>query len=156
MRPAFCICMSMGMNSGRATPPLLSVLETALYVENLGRAADFYEEIMGLALLYADDRLRAYTVNDRSVLLLFIRGGTVEPVQTGGGLIPPHDGSGRLHMAFAITHAALPKWAAHLEASGVQIEGRSNWKRGGHSLYFRDPDGNLLEVAATPGLWPGF
>lgn len=144
------------MNNGRTAPPLLSVLETALYVEDLERAADFYERIMGLELLYVDDRLRSYNVNDRSVLLLFIRGGTVEPVQTGGGLIPPHDGAGRLHMAFAVTHAALPEWAAHLEASGIQIEGTSNWKRGGQSLYFRDPDGNLLEVAATPGLWPGF
>jgi len=24
--------------------------------------------------------------------------------------------------------------------------------RGGHSIYFRDPDGHLLELA-TPGLW---
>lgn len=156
MRPAYCICTRMVMNSGRVAPPLLGVLETALYVEDLAHAADFYERILGLALMHADDRLRAYNVNDRSVLLLFIRGGTVEPVQTGGGLIPPHDGAGRLHIAFAITHAALSAWRAHLQASGIQIEGTSGWKRGGHSLYFRDPDGNLLEMAATPGLWPGF
>ena len=156
MRLGCCICTRMAMNSGQVPPPLSSVLETALYVEDLAQAANFYERILGLELLHADDRLRAYNVNHRSVLLLFIRGGTVEPVQTGGGMIPPHDGSGRLHMAFAITHAALPAWRAHLEASGIQIEGSSYWKRGGHSLYFRDPDGNLLEVAATPGLWPGF
>ena len=57
-------------------------------------------------------------------------------------------------MAFAVTHSALPAWTAHLETSGVQIEGTSNWKRSGHSHYFRDPDGCLLEFAATPGLWP--
>jgi catechol 2,3-dioxygenase-like lactoylglutathione lyase family enzyme len=27
--------------------------------------------------------------------------------------------------------------------------------RGGHSIYFRDPDGHLLELA-TPGLWAGY
>ena len=137
-------------------PPLLSILETALYVDDLDRASAFYEGIMGLSPLHCDDRLRAYDVNNRSVLLVFIRGGTVEPVQTGGGLIPAHDGSGQLHMAFAVTHAALPLWRAHLKAAGIEIEGTSDWQRGGHSLYFRDPDGNLLELAATPGLWKGF
>jgi len=88
--------------------------------------------------------------------LLFIRGGTVEPVKTGGGLIPPHDGSGQLHIAFAISHETQHQWRAHLEAAGVVIESTSDWQRGGRSLYFRDPDGNLLELAATPGLWEGF
>ena len=137
-------------------PQFLSVLETALYVDDLAIAAAFYEDVMGLATLHADDRLRAYDVNGTSVLLLFRRGGTVQPVQTGGGLIPPHDGSGALHMAFAVTHAELGPWRSHLEAAGVMIESTSDWKRGGHSLYFRDPDGNLLELAATPGLWEGF
>jgi catechol-2,3-dioxygenase len=126
-------------------PELASVLETALYVEDMDRATSFYEEV-----------LCAYNVNDVSVLLLFIRGGTLEPVDTGRGIIPPHDGIGPLHMAFSCTHEMLPAWEEHLIAKGVEIEGRNEWKRGGKSLYFRDPDGNLLEIAASPGLWPGF
>jgi len=137
-------------------PALLSILETALYVDDLERAASFYEGVMGLSSLFTDDRLRAYDVNGRSVLLLFMRGGTTEPVQTGGGLIPPHDGQGRLHIAFAVTHDEFARWRDRLEAAGIEIEGTSHWKRGGESVYFRDPDGNLLELAATPGLWPGF
>jgi len=137
-------------------PPLRSILETALYVDDLDRAARFYEGIMGLATLYADDRMRAYDVNGKNVLLLFRRGATTEPVQTGGGLIPPHDATGQIHMAFAIRPEDLTAWRSHLEAAGIAIEGTSNWQRGGHSLYFRDPDGNMLEVATTPGLWPGF
>lgn len=138
-------------------PALNCVLETALYVDDLDRAAAFYEGVMGLdRVLYADDRMRAYDVNGRSVLLLFVRGGTTEPVRTPGGVIPPHDGSGRLHMAFAIDPDALDPWREKLAAEGIAIEGRSDWKRGGHSLYFRDPDGNLLELATSPGLWEGF
>jgi catechol 2,3-dioxygenase-like lactoylglutathione lyase family enzyme len=34
----------------------------------------------------------------------------------------------------------------------VSIEGEMKWPRGGTSLYFRDPDGHLVELA-TPGLW---
>ena len=37
-------------------------------------------------------------------------------------------------------------------SEGIAIEGRTDWSRGGHSIYFRDPDGHLLELA-TPGLW---
>jgi catechol 2,3-dioxygenase-like lactoylglutathione lyase family enzyme len=39
-----------------------------------------------------------------------------------------------------------------LASGGVTIEARNNWERGGRSIYFRDPDGHLLELA-TPGLW---
>jgi len=137
-------------------PKLHSILETALYVDDLDRAAAFYDSIMGLPVLHADSRMRAYNVSGRSVLLLFVRGATTEPVHTPGGVIPPHDGSGQLHMAFAITHDELEPWRAHLAAHDVTIEGTSDWKNGGHSLYFRDPDGNLLELATTPGVWDGF
>lgn len=147
----------MQMARSNSAPPLLQVLETALYVDDLPRAALFYEQVMGLqTVLYADDRMRAYDVSRKSVLLLFIRGGTTEPVQTGGGLIPPHDATGQIHMAFAIAPDSLAAWQTHLAQHAVQIEGTSHWQRGGHSLYFRDPDGNLLELATTPGLWRGF
>ncbi len=137
-------------------PELASVLETALYVDDMDRATAFYEDVLQLPSLMKSERLCAYNVNDVSVLLLFIRGGTLEPVDTGRGIIPPHDGIGRLHMAFSCTHEMLPAWEEHLAAKEVEIEGRTEWMRGGQSLYFRDPDGNLLEIAASPGLWPGF
>ena len=137
-------------------PAILSILETALYVDDLDRAAAFYEGVMGLKILHSEARMRVYDVSGRSVLLLFIRGGTTEPVQTGGGLIPPHDATGQIHMAFAIAPNTLQLWRDHLARHDIPIEGTSAWKRGGHSLYFRDPDGNMLELATTPGLWEGF
>ena len=42
-----------------------------------------------------------------------------------------------------------------LKAEDIAIEGRTKWPPGGESIYFRDPDGHLLELA-TPGLWPGY
>jgi catechol 2,3-dioxygenase-like lactoylglutathione lyase family enzyme len=35
----------------------------------------------------------------------------------------------------------------------VEIEGRVNWQLGGESIYFRDPDRHLGELA-TRGTWP--
>jgi catechol 2,3-dioxygenase-like lactoylglutathione lyase family enzyme len=72
-----------------------------------------------------------------------------------GGTIPPHDGHGPVHMALSIAADELGAWEALLNDADVEIEGRTKWPRGGESIYFRDPDGHLLELA-TPGLWPGY
>lgn len=136
-------------------PKLGRVLETALYVDDLERAAAFYEQVLGLAAISKDSRFRAYDVDGTSVLLLFKRGATLETVHLPGGTIPPHDGHGPLHMAFAVTADALAAWEERLGEHGVAIEGRTDWPRGGHSVYFRDPDGHLLELI-TPGVWPTY
>jgi catechol 2,3-dioxygenase-like lactoylglutathione lyase family enzyme len=136
-------------------PKLVSVLETVLYVEDLDRAAAFYAEVMELSVIHSDPRMRAFDIGGCGVLLLFREGGTLEPVETPGGMIPPHDGSGPMHVAFSITKDELAAWEAHLAARGIAIEGATDWPRGGRSIYFRDPDGHLLELA-TPGLWKGY
>ena len=94
----------------------------------------------------------AFDVSGKSVLLLFLRGGSNEPMPTPGGTIPPHDGQGPLHIGFAVSAEELADWEALLTTRGIAIESRTTWSRGGTSLYFRDPDGHLLELA-TPGLW---
>ena len=53
-----------------AAPPLAGVLETALYVDDMARARGFYETTLGLAPMFADERLTAYPVGGRSALLL--------------------------------------------------------------------------------------
>jgi catechol 2,3-dioxygenase-like lactoylglutathione lyase family enzyme len=136
-------------------PHLNRVLETALYVSDLERAASFYGGILGLPTIFEDHRMRAYDVGGNSVLLLFPEGGSLSPVETPGGSIPPHDGSGPVHVAFSICAEELPDWEQHLAKAGVPVEGRTQWRRGGVSVYFRDPDGHLLEIA-TPGLWKGY
>ena len=133
-------------------PELNGVLETALYVDDMPRARRFYEQVLGLSPIFEDLRLAAYAVGGRSVLLLFQRGSARETVHMPGGTIPPHDGSGPLHIAFAIGADELPQWEGRLATHSVPIEGRTKWRRGGTSIYFRDPDGHLLELA-TPRLW---
>jgi catechol 2,3-dioxygenase-like lactoylglutathione lyase family enzyme len=135
-------------------PKAARILETSLYVDDLERAGNFYERYFDLSPLHTDTRMRAYAIGD-TVLLLFPRGQSLKAVMTPGGGIPPHDGAGPIHVAFAIDAADLPTWEQRLEADGINIEGRVRWPRGGTSLYFRDPDGHLLEVA-TPGLWANY
>jgi catechol 2,3-dioxygenase-like lactoylglutathione lyase family enzyme len=135
-------------------PSLDGVLETVLYVDDFERARAFYEGLLGLAAVYADQRMCAYDVGGRSMLLLFRRGESLQTIRLAGGVIPPHDGRGPHHIAFSIAAEELPQWEARLKEFGIEAEGRTNWPRGGISVYFRDPDGHLLELA-TPGLWPG-
>jgi len=130
-------------------PGLSGVLETCLYVEDLDRASRFYEEVLGLRRIEGDDRLRAFSVADRDVLLLFKIGASNRPASIAGQTIPPHDGRGPDHFALAIPAAELLAWEEHLAAHGVAIESRVRWARGGTSLYFRDPDGNLGELAVA-------
>lgn len=133
-------------------PNLDGVLETALYVEDVARSAAFYKSVLKLDELISDERLCALNVSNRQVLLLFKKGASAIPLVTPGGIISPHDGDGKLHMAFAISKESLGDWEKWLESKGVAVESRVRWERGGTSLYFRDPDEHLIELA-TPGIW---
>ena len=133
-------------------PRLDGILETALYTDDMARARAFYEGVLQLEPIFQDNRLTAYAVAGRDVLLIFRRGSATQTATIPGGTIPGHDGAGPLHVAFAIGKDELAHWERHLAARGVAIEGETNWSRGGRSIYFRDPDGHLLELA-TPGLW---
>jgi catechol 2,3-dioxygenase-like lactoylglutathione lyase family enzyme len=145
-----------GFDSMNETVPRLErVLETVLYVDDFERACPFYERILGLTRIYSDQRLNAYDVGGNGVLLLFRRGQSLQAVTMPGGTIPPHDGHGPVHIAFSIAADALAAWEERLQRSSVSIEARTRWPRGGISIYFRDPDGHLLELA-TPGLWTGY
>jgi catechol 2,3-dioxygenase-like lactoylglutathione lyase family enzyme len=128
------------------------VLETGIYVADVTRAAEFYRRIFGFEQLVGDDRFRALSVAGRQVFLIFKRGGTLEPMAMPGGVLPPHDASGQQHFAFSIPAADLPAWEQRLAENGVAIESHVTWPRGGRSIYFRDPDGHLVELI-TPGCW---
>ncbi|MDQ3043178.1 MAG: VOC family protein, partial [Acidobacteriota bacterium] len=125
---------------------------TALYVEDLERSRIFYQTIFELATLFNDERLCAFNVADKQVLLLFLRGASTTPLETAGGTVPPHDGDGQLHLAFSISASELDEWEIRLKTMNVTIESKVKWQRGGTSIYFRDPDKHLLELV-TPGLW---
>ena len=118
-----------------------------MYVESAARSAEFYRHVFGFEPLdpelpLSDDtRLCPMRAGDRSVLLLFKKGAT-----------PDTDASGSIHVAFAIARADLSRWEEWLRELGIAIEERKTWKYGGEALYFRDPDGHLLEVV-TPGVW---
>jgi catechol 2,3-dioxygenase-like lactoylglutathione lyase family enzyme len=131
-----------------STPPHINgILETSLYVKSAARSAEFYQRVFGFEPLEPDESLNDETrlcpmrAGDRSVLLLFKRGTTLDT-----------DATGAIHIAFGIARSDLTSWEHWLAEQGIGIELRKTWKYGGEALYFRDPDGHLLEIV-TPGVW---
>ncbi|CAM5763866.1 glyoxalase [Labrys miyagiensis] len=133
-------------------PRLNRIIETSIYVEDLDRAARFYEVVLGLEALLKLERLYVYDVGGSNVLLVFKRGASGEDMVMPNGLIPGHDATGRIHVCFAISADELAAWEERLARHEVAIEGRVDWPAGGRSIYFRDSDGHMLELA-TPGMW---
>lgn len=134
-------------------PPLRRILETALYCDDIAAAAKFYVEVIGLEVIVPPDRRQVFFRCGEGVLLIFDpRVTSVDPTSVNGGLIPLHGASGHGHAAFAARDDELPAWRERLERAGVPIESEVNWPRGGHSIYFRDPAGNSLEIA-SPRIW---
>ena len=131
------------------------IVETALHVADVARSTAFYQRLFELPKLAGDDRFSALAVPGNAVLLLFKRGGTPEPVRVPGGLIPPHDGSGRMHFAFKIPPGSIAAYERGLAEQGIAIESKVDWPLGGASLYFRDPDEHLVELI-TPGCWENY
>ena len=127
-------------------PKTAGILESSLYVADVQAATRYYEKIFGFRVISDfGGRGCAMQAGDRQVLLLFKKGGSRD-------METPHDGDGELHLAFAIAAGELPRWESWLAVNGIAIEEKRAWDRGGQSLYFRDPDRHLLEVA-TPGVW---
>ena len=138
-------------------PTVTGVVEAILYVADLDRSFRFYQELFGFETEQKAEMIGVLRVPGGQALILFPKkiAEVTEPMKPPAaidGTIPTHGGDGRLHVAFSIPADQLETWEQRLRSQGVKPEGKVRWKRGGTSLYFRDPDAHLIELI-TPGLW---
>ena len=130
-------------------PKSEGLLESSLYVDDVTASVQFYEKIFGFSIISDfGERGCAMQAGDSQVLLLFKKGGSRQ-------MLTSHDGEGELHVAFAIAASELARWEAWLAENGIAVEEKRKWELGGESLYFRDSDRHLVEVA-TPGVWSNY
>jgi catechol 2,3-dioxygenase-like lactoylglutathione lyase family enzyme len=124
------------------------LVEIGVYADDLDRAERFYADVLGLEVRVKEEgRHVFFRVGDRTMLLVFRPEATLK-----GDILPAHGARGSGHFAFGIAAEDLDAWRRRLGEHGVAIEHEETWPLGGHSLYFRDPAGNSVELI-TPRVW---
>ena len=130
------------------------LLEAALYARDLRAAETFYRDVLGLRVIESQSGRHVFFRSGETVLLVFNPEQTSgETVLIGGQAIPKHGTQGAGHVAFTIADRTLTTWRNYLRHTAVEIESEIDWPQGGHSIYFRDPAGNSVELA-TRSIWP--
>ncbi len=131
-----------------APPAVETVVETAVYADDLDAMERFYATVLGLPLIGKEaDRHVFFRAGPGSVFLIFKPDTTLR-----GDILPAHGARGPGHFALGIKADAYEAWRRHLLERGVAIEREHTWPAGGKSIYFRDPAGNVAELI-TPGVW---
>ncbi|GAA6022566.1 hypothetical protein JCM11491_005601 [Sporobolomyces phaffii] len=151
--------------SPRSIPKIKQVLELCLYARSLARSVEFYADVLDLGRpTFASDRLAVFPLGE-TTLILFQRGETDQASTLPGdaGVIPGHgvapalDGVDlRTHFALAVDRREdVDAWEARFEQRRVDVLGKVDWPSGGKSVYFKDVDGHVGEIASR-GIWPHY
>jgi len=134
-------------------PKFGGIFDTALYVDDLEKAEQFYHHVLGLQKVFSVPGRQLVFQCQESILLIFNPGHTErERTVINGGNIPFHGSRGPGHTAFRVAKTDLEPWRKYFRDVGVSIESEVAWPNGARSIYFRDPAGNLVELV-TPGVW---
>lgn len=128
-------------------PRITGILETVLYVADLDRAERFYSDVMGLKQIGKESDRHVFFRVGTGVLLLFYAERTRR-----SATLPPHGADGEIHVCFTVAPAEYDTWKQRIQDRQVAIQKEITWPVG-RSFYFRDPDGNLLELADAD-IWP--
>jgi catechol 2,3-dioxygenase-like lactoylglutathione lyase family enzyme len=127
-------------------PRVASIDHLVLTVGSIEETCDFYVRVLGMeaeSFRAADGTARIALRFGRQKINLHQRGREYDPKAAR-----PTPGSGDLCL---LTEAPLADWVARLDDEGVPIEEGPVPRNGAtgpiRSLYIRDPDGNLVEIA---------
>jgi len=113
-----------------------------MFVRDMAAMRRFYEDILGFLLLRElSPGWIEYRVGDNTLAL-------ARPSLTAAD-VPTPDGSASLQLAFKVSAPEVDQCADELVRQGVNLLSLPTDQVFGHrTLFFRDPDGNLLEVFA--------
>jgi catechol 2,3-dioxygenase-like lactoylglutathione lyase family enzyme len=138
-----------GSPRGMGVSGFVGVLETALYHDTADREAveRFYREVLGLPAVAGWEDGVAFRIGT-GVVLLFDR----ERLAQRAGPIADHGTRGPGHACLQVGADDYERWREQISAADVQIVHEHDWG-GRRSFYFKDPAGNLLEIA-DGDLWP--
>jgi catechol 2,3-dioxygenase-like lactoylglutathione lyase family enzyme len=117
-----------------------------IHVSNCARSNAFYRDVIGAEVVEVDGRV-AYRVGEQQ---LNVHGPGVRPAMVAKVPIAP----GGSDLCF-VWEGPIAGAIAHLRRHGVALErgpmARTGARGRGTSVYFRDPDGSLLELISYEG-----
>ena len=131
---------------------LHSILEAAVYVDDLDGAERFYGGLLGLERITRLEGRHVFFRCGEGVLLTFIAETSREPPPPDALPVPPHGAEGPGHVCFAVAAEDIDPLLERLGAAGVEVESDFRWPHGPRSVYVRNPAGNSVEFA-EPNLW---
>lgn len=116
-----------------------------LLCEDLARARQFYLDMMKFRLERETPRWVSFHVGSS---LLCLRPRSLEGVFQDGPGAPP--GSASVQLAFRVAPSEIDEIQAELAAAGVDLLGppRDIPAWGHRAIFFRDPEGNVIEIYA--------
>jgi catechol-2,3-dioxygenase len=122
--------------------------EVSIRVKDLRVMQAFYEEVLGLGVLRREDDFVFYRVGDGygghpQVVALFAAGSRDFLESKSVGL--SSQGSTLHHIAFNLALVDFESEKQRLESLGLKVEATVHEWLHVRSLYFSDPEGNLLE-----------
>lgn len=128
--------------SGSAFRAIRAIDYTVIFVRDMVAMRRFYEDILGFSVIRErSPRWIEYRVGDNTLAL-------ATPSRTAGDA-PTPNGSASLQLAFRVSAPEVDQCAAELVRQGVTLLSPPTDQPFGHrTLFFRDPDGNLLEMFA--------
>lgn len=129
-------------HSGSAFQAIRAIDYTVIFVRDMAAMRRFYEDILGFPLLRElSPGWIEYRVGDNTLAL-------ARPSLTAAD-VPTPNGSASLQLAFKVSAPEVDQCADELVRQGVNLLSPPTDQVFGHrTLFFRDPDGNLLEVFA--------
>lgn len=129
------------------------LLELVLEVDDLERSIAFYRDVLGMAevQVWPPPRRAAWLdMGSQAVLGLWPRSSGGEGVAIAGAR-----GGAHVHFAMYVDPGALPEWRRRLDEAGVRIEESAEFGPGNKSVFVKDPDGNVVELADWSLDWAG-
>ncbi len=125
--------------AGSGRPPHAGLRHLALNVLRMEEMTRFYTDVLGFAVEWAPDPDNIYLSSGIDNLALH----RAEGVADHGALD---------HLGLIVREAGdVDRWAGFLEARGVTLDAAPRTHRdGARSCYFRDPDGNAVQIIHHP------
>jgi catechol 2,3-dioxygenase-like lactoylglutathione lyase family enzyme len=128
--------------SGSPFRAIRAIDYTVIFVRDMAAMRRFYEDILGFPLIRElSPGWIEYRVGNNTLAL-------ARPSRTSADA-PTPEGSASLQLAFKVSVPEVDQCAEELVRRGVtQLSPPTDQRFGHRTLFFRDPDGNLLEVFA--------